>query len=276
MNSLLLLSMLFSFSSSPGLSEVPAVVTMMALPLPPSGVGRGRGFTKMGTGRGLGKVGTGRGMGKVGTGRGFIKMGTGRGMGKVGTGRGLGPRTEKKESPPPPPPDPVIETNAPPEEPEIVEAPKPRALKPFTPAVMEIVKRGDRKMAGKDYAAAGREYHVAQLAEGFKGSASLRMAAAMVGQGRYYEGVNCLTLYVRGGGSVKRKGFAMPEDEALKGRLEKHLARAPADTEALLGAAIYALGRGEDASPYLDKVRMIHPGHPCLKELSTAAEEAAR
>lgn len=279
MNSLMLLSFIFSFQAPSGVSEVPAVILVLAAPSLPSGVGKGRGLSRVGRGRGLGKVGTGRGMGKVGTGRGFSKVATGRGLAKVATGRGLAGKTEKNDAPPPPPPDPVIETVPPPEEPETrVEPPKQRVMKPFTPAVLEIVERGDRKMAGKDYAAAGHEYYVAQQAEGFKGSASLRMAAAMVGQGRYYEGVNCLTLYVQGGGSIKRKGFAVPEDEALKLRLEQRIERAPADTEALLSAAIYAFGRGEDVDHYLDRLRLVYPDHPCLKALSAAAgeEEAAR
>jgi hypothetical protein len=271
-------------------------------------VGTGRGLPKVGTGRGLPKVGTGRGMGKVGTGRGMAKMGTGRGMAHFGKGRGLPDvSTGTVSINDLTLPDSVQDYPAPPNFPEGVITPKdpeggsegndpassndstgknnnsniqgathsPDPASDFTAGVKPIIFRGDEKMMSKDYRGASWEYFIAQQAEGFRGSSNLRMAAAMIATGRYYEGANCMQLHAERGGRIAAAGFKMPEDTALEARLDDLVRRSPHDTSGLLSHAAYALSQGNSskAAETLAKLREVHPGHPCLRDLEALVKK---
>jgi hypothetical protein len=271
-------------------------------------VGTGRGLPKVGTGRGMAKVGTGRGMGKVGTGRGMAKVGTGRGMASVGKGRGL-PKvsTGTINIFDPKPSDGGGGYPAPPNFPEGVITPKgsdagngaddPSSTpdsagankqagiqaestsvartRAFSAGVKPLIFKGDAKMKKKDYRGASWEYYTAQQAEGFRGSSNLRMAGAMIATGRYYEGENCMRLFVEHGGRIDAKSFIMPEDSELEARLDEQVRRSPHDTSSLLSHAAYALSQGKKskAAKTLARLREVHPGHPCLRELEAMVNE---
>ena len=246
--------------------------------------------------RGMGKVGTGRGMGKIGTGRGMGKVGTGRGMGKVGTGRGMaGVGSDRGETNAPggqEPPgegdgtgggkdggctlsggpgrggedDAVVRGTA-------FSAKASKTMKVFSPEVLPLVREGDREMEQKHYTVAGRWYFAAQQAERFQGRSSLRMAAALVGMGRFSDGATYLRIFLQEGGRIAPEDFKLPEDPELKKRLDTRLQGSPFNSDLLVSAAFYALSRGDgmEAATYLDRLEGLLPGHECIEPLRKSA-----
>ncbi len=133
-------------------------------------------------------------------------------------------------------------------------------------------------MVEKNYGAAGRSYFAAQQAEGFSGSANLRMAAALMGMERYTDGVSYIQFYVQAKGKIPAGAFSMPEDPAMEQRIETRLAQAPHHNDLLITAAVYSIAREdrERAGKYLKTLRAVNSHHPCLAFLEEAADRVSQ
>lgn len=283
-----------------------------------SRLGKNRSFPPVGTGRGFGSLGTGRGFGSTGTGRGFARLGTGRGMAGMGSDRGKGdppPKNPKHEENDPPDhgtssagggtgfqggrdggtitsassssssvgssgggvPGAGAGRNA---RPPSGKAPaKLSGVKAsFSWETRDLVRKGDLELGKKHYVTASRWYFAAQQAEGYRGRAGLRMAAALLCMERYSDAANYLHIFLEEGGRITPRDFPLPHDPALEKRLEARLARAPFNTDLLVCAAIYRLSRadGKGAEAFLQRLDRAFPRHGCLQGLREAVERAGK
>jgi hypothetical protein len=111
--------------------------------------------------------------------------------------------------------------------------------------------------------------------EGLKGASNLRMAGALMGLGRYRDGVYHLQYYIEYGGKLYGKGFRLAEDKALEEKMGAQLKYRPHDNDLLISAAVYAYSRGDldGAGRHIATLRTVNPYHPCLEALERSLQK---
>jgi hypothetical protein len=144
----------------------------------------------------------------------------------------------------------------------------------FLPQVREFIDLGDRQMAEKNYQAASQHYFVAHQVEGLKGTSNLRMTGALIGMGRFTDGIYHLRYYIESGGKVYPEGFRLPEDPAWEDNMGNLLKRLPHDNDILISAAVHAYAKGDltRAAEHITTLRTVNPYHPVLPALERALQ----